>query len=416
MADHSQNHRRYHSRKPPKSSTSTTREQERTDARAPAVSRAAGAVPALWSHPSRRRTLGGCNHGGAAVAARSWCARLLLLVGVAVLLLAGMTGCKSGRWALNRATSPASRELPPLDPDNDPDALSYADLVDREGEVPRPARCYRVGALLKFLGNEYWQLVAEGLHEGGAELGVVVDVRAASTARDPGGQEQILLEMMEQSYDAFIVAPQTDENLRATVAAIRSRGLPVLVVEEIIAGAEHWVGPNQQAIGGLAAEYLAAQLGPQAAVAVVEGPPQAYTARQRTLGFHLTAADARLNVVASVPCYWDAQRALNATAQIIADHPEVRGFYANNDTMAMGALEAIAAAGRADDVLVVGTDGIGLAYDAILDGRLAATVDHYPYTTGEIAIELVVRLLEGQSIPRVVYTPHQLITREMLSP
>ena len=119
-----------------------------------------------------------------------------------------------------------------------------------------------------------------------------------------------------------------------------------------------------------------------------------------------------MEVVASVPANWSREQAFNAAATILQQHPDLIGFYANNDGMALGVVEAVKASGKQDQVAVFGTDGISDAYASIRAGDLAGTVDSFPILTGEIAMEVVLRMLAGQDLPRVVATPQALITKE----
>ena len=299
--------------------------------------------------------------------------------------------------------------LPPLDPDNEANAMTYADVQETFGPLPRVRKTYRIGVVLKFFGNQYWQLLAEGVQSKADELGVVVDVRAAATETDPEGQRQVFEEMLALDYAAFIVSPQTDDNLIDVVAQAQRAGKIVLIVNEIVEDARYWVGPNQYESGVRAAEYLAAHLPAGSEVAVVEGLPGAYAARQRTRGFHDALRNASLRLVDSAPANWDAQQAARVAAGMLAAYPNLQGFYCNNDVMALGVIEAVNAVNRLDEVLIIGTDGIEPAYAAIRAGELTATVDSFPCITGQIALEVMVRLLEGQALPRVVYSPQSLI-------
>ena len=80
--------------------------------------------------------------------------------------------------------------------------------------------------------------------------------------------------------------------------------------------------------------------------------------------------------------------------------------------MALGVVEAVKAAGKAETVAVFGTDGVSDAYAAIRAGDLTGTVDSFPVLTGEIAMEVALRLMAGQDLPRVVATPQALITKD----
>jgi len=145
-------------------------------------------------------------------------------------------------------------------------------------------------------------------------------------------------------------------------------------------------------------------------VAVIEGQAGVYAAKQRTLGFNEALAGTNLSVVASASGDWDMQKSLDVASGIIRQHPDIKGFYCNNDIMALGVVEAVNNAGRRGKISVIGTDGIRPAYDSIRAGKMTGTVDSFPFATGQVAIEVAVRLLGGQSVPRVVFSPQNLVT------
>src|SRR5690606_33554051 len=138
-------------------------------------------------------------------------------------------------------------------------------------------------------------------------------------------------------------------------------------------------------------------------VAVIEGQAGVYAAGQRTDGFITTLeeeGEAKFEVVASVPGDWDRQKAYDQAATILLQHPDLIGFYCNNDTMALGVVEAVKAEGLLDSVVTIGTDGISADYESIIAGELKGTVDPFPVLTGEVAMEVALRLLGGQDLPR----------------
>jgi ribose transport system substrate-binding protein len=75
----------------------------------------------------------------------------------------------------------------------------------------------------------------------------------------------------------------------------------------------------------------------------------------------------------------------------------------------------VKAAGKLDKISVIGTDGISDAYASIKAGELTATVDSFPVLTGEVAMEVALRLQAGQKLPRVVATPQALVTKDNMA-
>ncbi len=310
-----------------------------------------------------------------------------------------------------KAGDPALARL--LDPDNEPGAMNAGELGERLGPLPVPRKRYRLGVVVKFMGNQYWQLLAEGMQDRAAALGILLDVQGALSEDDRAGQLAIAEAMVAKGYDGLIVSPQTDDNLVPAVTKAMKAGMLVVNVDDaVLVQAEHFVGPNQYENGVRVAEHFLRRRPAGGKVAVIEGQAGVYAAKQRTRGFKDTLAGTGFTVVASRPGNWDLQEALGVASAILAEHPDLVGFYCNNDIMALGVVEAVQKAGRLGEVMVFGTDGIGPAHDSIRAGELTGTIDSFPFATGQIAVEVAVRLLAGQAVPRVVFSPQNLVTLE----
>ena len=161
----------------------------------------------------------------------------------------------------------------------------------------------------------------------------------------------------------------------------------------------------------MAAEWVSKQLGDKGDVAIVIGMAKAFAARERTAGFKGWIKDnnSGLNVVAEQNADWDRQKAKELASTWIQQNPDLKAIFCNNDDMALGVVEAVEEAKK--DILVVGVDGIGEAYDSIRAGKLDATVDSFGYYMSQVATEVTLRVLAGQDIPRVTHTPQALIDK-----
>ncbi|GAA1883615.1 sugar ABC transporter substrate-binding protein [Lapillicoccus jejuensis] len=297
--------------------------------------------------------------------------------------------------------------------DDASDSAQYADLATKLGAVPKPAGDVRIGSIMKFLGNQYWSTLSKGQTERAQKYGSQVDVQAAASESDQVGQLNAAETMVTKGYKLILASPQSDTNMCPAVEKAEAKGLVVVNVNDaVFPSARHWVGPNQIQNGISAADYMAKTLPAGASVAIIQGQAGVYAAKQRTKGFTDEAGTKGLKVVSSVAADWDVQKARDAATTILQEHPDLGGFYANNDTMALGVAEAVKAAGKTGKVEVIGTDGIPDAYKAIRSGDLTATVDSYPELTGAVAVDVGLRLLGGQTVPRAVYTPQALITKD----
>ena len=302
----------------------------------------------------------------------------------------------------------------PFNPD-EADGVNFTDMRSQFDAIPKLDSAVKLGAVAKAFENEYWRTLKTGmeaaadkLHDRGYD--VVVDVKSAQGEGDEQGQLAVVNNMINQKYSALLLSPISDGNLIPGVEDAVKAGIPVLNVNDgIINIAPNFVGPRAVENGELAAEWIAERIGYTGKTAIVIGMPKAFAARQRTIGFESwmqTNAPA-VEVVEKQNADWDRAKAKDLAEIWIKKHPDLKAIFCNNDTMALGVQEAVNASGL--NILVVGVDGIGEAYDSIKRGEMDATVDSFPYYKGQVAVEAALRILGGQSLPRVIWTPQALI-------
>lgn len=312
------------------------------------------------------------------------------------------------------AGSVSAQELAPLNSDTETDRAAWSDLEAKFGPVPAVPAGTKVGGVSKTLTNEYWRTLGEGYAEFAKKAGVELVYQAASSEGDQLGQLSIAETLISQGFNALLLSPQTDNNLQPALESAEAAGIAVVNVNDaVIPGARHYVGNVQRDNGVRVAKWFIENRPEGGKVAVIEGQAGVFAAGQRTEGFTQTITEGgKFTVVASVPGNWDRQLAYDNAATILQQNPDLLGFYANNDGMALGVVEAVKAAGLQDKVVVFGTDGISDAYASIRAGELTGTVDSFPMLTGEVAMEVGLRLVAGQDLPRVVATPQALITKD----
>ena len=301
-----------------------------------------------------------------------------------------------------------------FNPDNET-GMNFQDMRKTFGPIPALQGEVKLGAVAKAFENEYWRTLKEGYEAFAAKMqaagqNVIVDVRSAQGEGDEQGQLSIVKDMVNKKYTALLLSPISDSNLTPGVEDAIKAGIPVVNVNDgLIELAPNFVGPRAVENGERAAAWIAEKIGNEGKVAVVIGMPKAFAARQRTLGFvNWMAKNApKIEVVEQQNADWDRSKAKDLAETWMMKHPDLKAIFCNNDTMALGVVEAVDAA--KSDILVVGVDGIGEAYDSIRNGGMDATVDSFPFYKSQIAAEACLRLLGGQQLPRVIWTPQALI-------
>jgi ribose transport system substrate-binding protein len=322
-------------------------------------------------------------------------------------------GLAAAMWA----NASFAQELAPLNSDTEKDRIDWSQLEAKFGAMPKLPEGTRAGGVSKTLTNEYWRSLGEGYEKFGEKAGVSVAYQAAQSEGDQLGQLTIAEGMVTTGFNVILVSPQTDANLQPMLEQAKEAEIPVVNVNDaVIPQVEHYVGNVQRDNGVRVAQWFIEKAPNGGKVAIIEGQAGVYAAVQRTDGFKSTiSANDKFQVVASVPGNWDRQQSYDAATNILQQHPDLIGFYCNNDGMALGVVEAVKSAGLLGKVAVFGTDGISDAYKSIEAGELTGTVDSFPVLTGEVAMETALRLVAGQKLPRVVATPQALITKDNLA-
>lgn len=291
--------------------------------------------------------------------------------------------------------------------------LNHNELEKELGEVPNPSKKYKFGVVLKTLNNEHWQEMKKGYEEAAKKYGVDIEIQAAKDEGDLTGQLNLAETMLNKGYDLLSISPLSTTNLQPVLNNAKSKGTPVLNVDDSRVDANVFVGGDHREMGVLAAEYIHKLLPNGGKVAQVEGQSGSPAAVQRTEGFKnaLEKYD-NLQLVSSQPGNWDRLKAQEVATNILKAHPDIKAFYANNDTMALGVVEALKNAGKLDDVIVIGTDGVPNAISSIQKGELTATIGTFPYHMGYSAVEIGIRLLEGQKVPDTVVTKQLIVDKD----
>jgi len=283
-------------------------------------------------------------------------------------------------------------------------------------------RKLRIGALTKNLDNEFFLTMIKGYEKAAADLGL--DVVIGSTPTEGTAEQQLaILEgwLNEGGFDGFIVTPFRATSLNAALERATQLGIPLINIDELIpADAQQGIklaaqiASNNVRAGQEAARYVIANVESGAEVAVIEGAPGTTSSIDRVTGFTNAVTEAGYKVVASQPANWDRARAFEVASNILQGNPNVKAIFAANDGMGLGAIEAVEAAGLGGKVIVLSVDAIPEALEAVKAGRLAGTVAQYPDEMAYLAIEALIKAIEGRPVAPFIESPVKLITKENL--
>jgi ribose transport system substrate-binding protein len=299
--------------------------------------------------------------------------------------------------------------------------LLLAAGCNRGGATTSGGGAPRVAFVMKTLNHPFFLDMQRGAQDAAAGAGVDLVVQAAEREIDVEKQVQIIENLLQTGIRALIVTPSGSREIATAIAKANRANVPVIVVDTRVdpkAAAdnnlklESFIGSDNFEGGKIAGEHLAKITGGKARVAVLEGIPGHETGDSRLRGFReAVAAHPGMSIVASQPANWERDQGFTVFQNMLQAHPETDALFACSDLMALGALEAIAAAGKSGRIRVVGFDALEDARKAIEAGRMEASVAQSPRDMGRIAVESAAKLLRGQTVPADQKVPIALVTK-----
>ena len=222
--------------------------------------------------------------------------------------------------------------------------------------------------------------------------------------------------MIAQKVDAIFLAPREEKPLAAAVKKAKAAGIPVILLDRNVdqslakPGEDYvtFIGSDFIEEGKRAADWLIKATGGKAKIIELEGTAGSSPANDRKKGFDdRIKSEAGMQILASTAQGDFARdKGRQAMETLLQSHPDLTAVYAHNDEMAIGAIAALEAAGKkpGKDVIVVSIDGEKDALQAIVDGKLGASVECNP-RFGPKAFETLKKYAAGEQIPAKIINP-----------
>jgi len=295
-------------------------------------------------------------------------------------------------------------------------------LACDRGQNKNEAAGPRVALVMKTLNNPFFIDMQRGAEEAAKRLGVNLIVQAPERDADVEKQMQIIENLIQTDLQALCVTPSGSKEIIPALVKAAERGVPILIVDsglDSAAAAEAgvqiktFIGSDNFEGGRIAGEYISALFNGNAKIAVLEGVPGHETNESRLQGFRAgVAAHPGVEVVASQTANFERDQGFNVFQNILQAHPSVEALFCCNDMMALGAIEAIATAGKTGEIKVVGFDAVEDARKAISAGTLAASVAQFPEEMGRLAVESAVKVINGETLPLYLPVKIELIKKD----
>ncbi|SDB46159.1 sugar ABC transporter substrate-binding protein [Pseudomonas sp. NFACC13-1] len=298
-------------------------------------------------------------------------------------------------------------------------ALPLSSAFAQTAEKPK------VALVMKSLANEFFLTMEDGAKAYQKEHSADFDLisNGIKDETDTANQIRIVEQMIVSKVDALIIAPADSKAMVPVIKKAVDAGITVINIDNQLDPAVvkskninvPFVGPDNRKGARLVGEYLAKQLKAGDEVGIIEGVSTTTNAQARTAGFKDAMDAAQIKVVSLQSGDWEINKGNQVAASMLSEYPNIKALLAGNDSMAVGAVSAVRAAGKAGKVQVVGYDNINAIKPMLKDGRVLATADQFAAKQAVFGIETALKMLKGEKVDSgtngVIETPVELVTK-----
>lgn len=271
---------------------------------------------------------------------------------------------------------------------------------------------YTIGATTYSRSFEFYQDIEAGMKEEGGD-------QAIFDFRDPNGDLAAQTAQMEdfvaKGVNLVTMVPIDSTAGEAAARLVTSAGIPLITVDIAVTadvGQVAHIASDNHYGGQIAAQKMAEFLGNKGEVLVINNPAiVSVVDREKGFAEKLAEIAPDVKVVASQSGDSKREKAQAVAEDLLQAHPDAVGIFAVNDEMALGALQAVIAAGRQDTMSIIGFDASseGISEIAKGDSAFKATVAQDPVGMGKIVTRTALSVLKGETVDKFIPVPVVLV-------
>lgn len=279
-----------------------------------------------------------------------------------------------------------------------------------------------VCVVMKSLANEFWKTVEMGVRDYAKQNEDEFDFEAVGLKDESDIDTQInaMEGYITKQCDVIAVAPANSVALIPSIKRAMNAGIIVVNFDVRLDKKASkqmglpddflFVGPDNRLGAFEAGDYLAKNLPQGANIVIVEGNPGAENAIERKEGFMKAVKENGLNLLASRTAHWETEEANTLMTNLLTRYPDIQGVMSANDSMVLGIVKAIEAAGKTGQIKVVGFDNIAPVQKLMQEGKVLASEDFFGKDLAVNAVKAGMRIYNGENLTGWVKTPIELVT------
>lgn len=287
-----------------------------------------------------------------------------------------------------------------------------------------PAQAENIGVSMARFDSTFLTLLRNGMEARATELGDVT-LQVEDAINDPSNQLNQVSNFIASRVDAIVLAAVDADSTPAITALAEAAGIPIIYANhppgdlDTLPAKAAFVGSNEVDSGTLQTKEVCRLLGGKGKVLVMMGPLNNHSALQRTQDVHDVIATDEckgMSVLEQQSANWDRLEAANLMTNWLSSGMEFDAVIANNDEMAIGAIQALKSVGRdMNSVVVAGIDATPDGLAAMAAGDLDVTVFQNAHAQGAASIDAAIALARDKPSEQKIWVPFELVTPENMA-
>jgi ABC-type sugar transport system substrate-binding protein len=269
-----------------------------------------------------------------------------------------------------------------------------------------------IGVSLAQDDNPFYIAMLRGIRARAKELGW--EVATVSANEDKVRQINGVQDLIAKGVKGILISPIDAVGVNAAYDAAKAAKIPIISI------ARGSTSPNQtlhvamdeKQIGRDIAAWTAKAIGGEGKVAMLLGPSGAPTFRNLGDGYtEVMGKHPKIQVAFKADGPLTRERGVKNAEDALVANPDLKAIYTANDDVALGAMQAVIAAGRAGKTIVTGMNGVPPALRAVKDGKVAMTVELNPVLWGRLGVDVMATYLKGEKVAPRVFIKHVIIDK-----
>ena len=278
----------------------------------------------------------------------------------------------------------------------------------------KPAKPYKIAVVLKNFTNPFWLTHQKAADQAGKDLGVSITVLAPTKPDNVEEQVRILEDLISKKVDAVVVAPANTQAIAAGVKKLNAAKIPVVYDNTRGSGGDFvaYIGADNILVGRTMAEEMVRRMSGKGKLLVLEGMPGQQTADDRLKGVKEVLAKNPGIETISQTGKWTLDEGRNVTENTLQRWPDLKAILCIGGEMALGAAEAVKAAGKEGKIIISSMDVYPAQVAAVKAGKIDFTISQAPQDQAYWSVVAAIRSLNGEKVPQEIRTPVVIVTKE----